>query len=453
MDKRDSFERKIKEKLEGLVTPVPDLDQAWASFSPNIQPKGIPLWKRWFMPYVYATTLFVFSLWWHQREQNVDFLAENTFRTDSIMDTLVVRDTVYLVDTVYVIKRIYLQESQVVNTPSFSLGKAKDQKQNLSQLPNGLENPVNQKIDTKKTEASSGDQIDLLKSSAYVIEKADSTKLESDKRITEPIQRVDSVSKKSQIGSLPDSISPKRPRSMSAPSVGPKEKVVLKSDEELVVGDTSNLSNPPIRAKTKPMLHVEAVTSIMFPISRLVEYYTPIQNGIQIGLEWESGWGIYAGAIRNQVEGELDDEEIMQLSPEVISRLPNLTADISSFDEIYFTNRQWFFPLELRWRSMYYNGFSFESNFGLMGNYLSRQDFIYEFENNSVEEYQYETVDKDQFSISHLRLGIGTNYLLSKRVGMFLRSHYWFPTARPGIIRDRMHGLEVGVGVNVFLGK
>ena len=201
------------------------------------------------------------------------------------------------------------------------------------------------------------------------------------------------------------------------------------------------------------MVHVEAVTSIMFPISRLVEYYTPNQNGIQVGLEWESGWGIYAGAIRNQVEGELDDEEIMQLSPAVISSLPNLTADISSFDEIYFTNRQWFFPLEIRWRSLYYSGFSFESSFGLMGNFLSRQDFIYEFENNFVEEYQYETVDNNQFSISHLRLGIGTNYLMSKRMGLFLRSHYWFPTARPGIIRDRMHGLEVGVGVNVFIGK
>jgi len=34
-----------------------------------------------------------------------------------------------------------------------------------------------------------------------------------------------------------------------------------------------------------------------------------------------------------------------------------------------------------------------------------------------------------------------------------LRSHYWLPISRPGLLQDRMHGLEVGIGVNVFLGK
>lgn len=453
MDKRDPFEQKIKEKLESLSSPLPDLDQAWASFSPKIQPEGIPLWKRWFMPYLYATTLFVLSLWWHQREQNGDFVTENPFGEETILDTILARDTIYLIDTVFLVKRIYVTENHLVQSQNSFSGKENEQHASLSQIPSGERNSENPIDQTKRTQESKEVQLSALNKPTYSNEKSSLSKIEPNEQIIKPTQRVDSVSQLSQIASLPESIGPKRPRSMSAPSIGPKENVVLKSDMEMVVGDTSNLSNPPIKVKSKPMVHVEAISSVLFPISRLVEYYTPIQNGVQFGIEWENGWGIYTGAIRNQVEGELDDEEIMQLSPTVISSLPNLTADLSSLDEIYFTNRQWFIPLELRWRSLYYNGFGFESSFGLMGNYLSHQDISYEFENNFVEEYQYERVDKGQFSISHLRLGIGTNYLVSKRLGIFLRSHYWFPTARPGIIRDRMHGLEVGLGVNVFLGK
>jgi hypothetical protein len=242
-------------------------------------------------------------------------------------------------------------------------------------------------------------------------------------------------------------------RSMAAPSVAPQEKYVFKSEKELVEGDTSNLNQAPVPVKSKPMLHLELGGSLLFPISNLVEYYTPFQQNIHLGLEWESGWGLYLGAIRNNVEGELDDEEILSLPSSVVNELPNIPSDINSLDEIYFINRQWFFPLELRWRSLYYGGFSFESSFALMGNYLSKQDFTYEFENFSEVEYQYGSTTSSEFNLSHLKVGIGTNYLMTKRLGLFLRSHYWLPISRPGLLQDRMHGLEVGMGVNVFLGK
>ncbi|SEJ10446.1 hypothetical protein SAMN05192553_102397 [Cyclobacterium xiamenense] len=96
---------------------------------------------------------------------------------------------------------------------------------------------------------------------------------------------------------------------------------------------------------------------------------------------------------------------------------------------------------------------SFESGFGLLGNYLSRQDFIYEFENNSELEYRYASDPVRQFTISHLRLGLGTNYLLARRWKLFLRSQYWLPVARTGLLEDRTHGVEAGVGVNFMLRK
>ena len=109
MDKRDPFEQKIKEKLEGTASFTPDLDQAWASFSPKIQTEAVPFWKQWFMPYLYASALFVLSLWWHQRELNTGFSSENSLRTGAVVDTIVVRDTVFVIDTIYLVKKVFVQ--------------------------------------------------------------------------------------------------------------------------------------------------------------------------------------------------------------------------------------------------------------------------------------------------------------------------------------------------------
>jgi hypothetical protein len=227
----------------------------------------------------------------------------------------------------------------------------------------------------------------------------------------------------------------------------------LKIEKEFVVGDTSNLNQPPVIEKKRPMVHLEAGTSLLFPISRLIDYDNSVQPGMHLGLEWESGWGFYLGAIRSQVKGEVDDDEILTLNPRVIASLPNAPADINTIDEIYLTNRQWYFPVELRWRSLYYNGFSFESSLGIIGNYLYRQDFTYELEDNQALEYQYGASTKSHFGLSHIRMGVGTNYLLTKKWGFFLRSHYWLPVSRQGIFEDRTHGLEVGLGVNFLIGK
>ena len=429
---------------------MPDLDQAWESFAPNLATPTPPIWKHWSMPYLFACTLFLISLWWH-RQEKVGLIPEKSenLSTLSASDTLFIRDTVYIVDTVYVVKRIVVSQeiqNQLASVSTNLNAKSEASETDLSSKLPGA------KIDQKETNDSSignaksekEGQLNPPSNSSAIVEKTPShpTRQLSQVRKT----ALDSVQTQAQEGS-------QARRSMAAPSVGPKEKIEFRLEKELVVGDTSNLSNPPIPAKSKPMVQIEGVTSLLFPISRLVEYYNPIQPGFQIGLEWESGWGIYTGAIRSQLKGEMDDEEILTLSPTILSQLPNLPSPITSLDEIYVKSTQWFFPIELRWRSLYYSGFSFESSFGLMANYLNRQDFSYEFENNSVEEYRFGNIQNRQFGINHLRIGFGTNYLFSKRVGVFLRSHYWQPISRQGAIRDRIHGLEISSGVSVLLGK
>lgn len=459
MDKRGNFEEKIKAKLEGVSES--DADQAWLNFAPLLHPPSIPFWKHWFMPYLFAGLLFLASLGWHQFvERGTDNLAES--RPDPMLaspDTVYHRDTIYVIDTVVVYKKIYVEERQTLS----------------SRLQNGIPlDSVSSERSVDRGERSSEFSQDLTKAekkSFADVEIKQNGSIEENKlpvenlrpialdRTVRDLNQLDTgalSTSRSEVA-LETSPSTSEPtqvrRSMAAPSIGAKPTVVFKSEKELVVGDTSNLSNPPLNQKAKPMLHLELGMSLFFPISRYAEYYKPFQQGIQFGVEWESGWGVYLGAIRNQMEGELDDEEIMMLDSDLYGSLPNVPANSETLDEIYFTNRQWFFPMELRWRSLYYSGFSFESSLGLMGNYIVRQDFAYEFENNSDQEYQYGSTTSGEFGFSHLRMGIGTNYLLSRKMGLFLRSHYWLPVSRPGLIQDRVHGLEVGVGVNFYLGK
>ncbi|GAB2498944.1 hypothetical protein [Algoriphagus taiwanensis] len=452
MDKRDNFEEKIKAKLEEVSGK--EADQAWQSFAPLLHTPSIPFWKHWTMPYLFASVLFLGSLAWHQwGEKRQDTPIAAQLEPSRIIDTLYLRDTVYVVDTVWVYKKVYVEERETLQ----SRLRLDFPKENTSSIPSqsflsATESGGNEPAltgDGQKSLSSEIKEINLQQEQ----QKPQNQKTVSESQESETqVANTGKQNENNPGGTLSESSAPVR-RSMAAPSLATEPKVVFKSEKVLVVGDTSNLSNPPIKSKSKPMMHLELGGSLLFPISNLAEYYKPLQPGIHIGLEWESGWGVYLGAIRNQMEGELDDEEIMSLDSDLVGALPNVPSDISTLDEVYFVNRQWFFPLELRWRSLYYSGFSFESSFGLIGNYLSRQDFTYEFENNAELEYQFGKTNSSEFSLSHLRVGIGTNYLLSRRMGLFLRSHYWLPVSRPGLIQDRVHGMEVGVGVNFFLGK
>lgn len=442
MDKRGQFEQKIKAKLEQLETP--DADKAWASFSTQLHGVPAPFWKHWSMPYVYATVLFLGAFAWITMDRRGSGTEE--VQPPSVLhrvDTLYRIDTVWVIDTVVVNKRVYVEETITQVTRSRPYG------QGFEYLAEGAEETGNEVAKNKRQHESTG----VLGASGG--EKKDSSPAEaiSEKAADDSVVSVDSIATDGvgddALGIRP----PVHPKADAAQSETVDESYFRRAQRETVVGDTSNLNKAPVRTTQKPSFHVELGSSLLFPISRLVEYYTPIQQKIRLGLEWESGWALYAGAIRNESEGELDDEEIMSLGNEIIASLPNVPQDIQSLDEIYFRSRQWFFPVEIGWRSPYFNQFSFESSLGIIGNWLSRQNFTYEFENNRLEEYQYATEAVREFRISHAKIGIGTNYLLRNRFGFFLRSHYWLPVSRTGLLKDRMHGIEVGVGVNVKLSK
>lgn len=443
MDKRDTFENKIKEKLEQV--PVSDADAAWESFMPLLDKPRLPFYKHWSAPYLFALALFLTSMGWQEWKKYPE-PGHSTFPLVSTIDTLVRRDTIYLVDTVYVFKELYVsgKEKEGISSAQAADAKIQGDVYLREAISSQTEPPSHVAKDRLSDESAEKRQKETPLTQGVTtpgIAKAPS--------VPYPYQVPDTANRAQQ--NKPGK-SASKGRSMTAPSVTPQQEKGDILEIGLTEGDTSNLSNPPSGQKPKPLLHIEAVSSLMFPISKSIDYSLTDQLGIQLGMEWESGWGIYTGAIYTKTHGELDDEEIMDLAPSVIAGLPDPPADINALDEINLSYRQWYFPLELRWRSQYYSGFSFESSFGLMGNYLVKQEFGYEFENEGIAEYTASTTGSD-FYISHLRMGIGSNYLLSKRWGIFLRSHYWLPLTKTGVLGDKMHGLEVGAGVNLFIGK
>ncbi|MGY6521398.1 MAG: hypothetical protein ACXIUD_06695 [Mongoliitalea sp.] len=457
MDRDNNFEKKIKQKLEEVHTPYKE--DAWAAFTPmlDVAVPTIPWWRRWFMPYAYSTLLFLLAwfLFPTKKQSDSNYSNDSILLSENKIDTVVLRDTVYIIDTLYIYKTV------VVSQESRKIVQQEEARDNS--------NNTVAKIQVQETREST------QKDSTYSAEKNNDSNLaariptvSNQKPLTnEEVSRDvkvyqvggEQVSSSSIVSSdstaLIQSGYPNVRSStiLAAPSVAPEENFVMKLEKELVIGDTSNLINSYDKSKHKPFFNLEAGLSLLVPVSRNIDYYVSSTQSIQLGLEWVSGWGIYAGAIRNSMKGEIDDDDIPNFPQATLAQLPGRPSDISIIDEIYVTNHQWFFPLELRWRSLYYSGFSFESSIAVVGNLLRKQDFQYEFEERLGIDDQFETLKKNQFGISHLKIGIGTNYLLSQRMGMYLRSHYWLPTSGTGLLQNRVHGMEIGIGLNYFFGK
>ncbi len=451
MDNRDQFERKIKEKLE--QTGNPDVNEAWESFAPLLPASQIPIWKHWLMPYLYASLLFLGFLGWQELRENQKSpsLQISQSPTVTLLDTIYRRDTIYIVDTVYIYRKVVAKETEIFDTGkalSASIGVENNVDPTGGIIPGGSQiedegaSTEGSNLITPQVNTKINGEKGKFGSSAH---NQDTTSHNNRSR------RETTESKSNLLGDRSEQS--QAPRNSTTTSEIIDEDFFKRSNKEYVVGDTSNIGQTQIPQRAKPRMYVEATTSVLLPISKLTDFYITGQQGVHLGVEWKSGWGVYLGAIRNQSKGEVDDDEIMDLNPGLVASLPNVPEDVNSLDEIYLTNRQWFFPAELRWRSLYYSGFSFESSFGILGNYISKQDFTYEFEDELGIEYQYGTAPIRQFTLSHVRLGVGTNYLLTRRWGLFLRSHYWLPISRPGLLEERTQGIEVGVGVNFSFGK
>lgn len=450
MANRDQFEKLIKEKLEQNGNP--DTEEAWESFAPLLTPSKIPFWKHWLMPYLYSSMLFLVFLGWQlwDRGPKGNALISPEIKT-SVGDTRYRRDTILRIDTIFLVQKVYVRESPLLRSQE-GFGEASNRG---LESENALRIPTESSVSIPNLDQPVMSTDSSTRSGSFQSENTTHSLSRTSASPESPyVDQMSIVQEAKVVNSSTIQVETSfRRRSMPAPSIAPKENVILRSEEEVVIGDTSKVLQSSDKQRSKPMFHVEASTSLLFPVSSRIDYSIRGHQGFHLGMEWESGWGVYFGAIGNQTKGELDDDETVTLNPGLIQSLPNVPTDITAVDEIYLTNRQWYFPLELRWRSLYYNGFSFESSVGLMGNYLSRQDFTYELEEDLLFEYEYGTSSPQTFTISHLRVGLGTNYLISRRWGTFLRSHYWLPLSRTGLLRDRVHGLEIGMGVNFFIGK
>jgi hypothetical protein len=445
MTGKDNFEKKIKGKLDEVYTPYEE--SAWQSFAPLLDVPKTPIWKRWYMPYLYSTMLFVLAAIWYSQKEGASSNFEMNGPENNLYkaDTIYQRDTVWIIDTVYVHKKVLIEESEKIakinNKQDLNETSSMNHTYFLKEEITSVKPEVDALIQNQKNEG----KIEKTESSLKPLAESTISHSLDSLKTSQAFQ--ESHTKNSNGESKPAK------NTLMAPSIAPEESFVMKLDKELVEGDTSNLSSTPALEKNKPYFNLEAGLSLLVPVNRQIEYYPSFAQSFNFGLEWENGFGLYTGIIRSQFKGEIDDDDLSTFNSTVLGSLPGRPADIRDIDEIYLTNRQLFFPLELRWRSLYYSGFSFESSFGIVGNYLARQEFQYEFEDRLGLSDQFESITPRQFRFSHLKFGLGTNYLLSGRWGMFLRSHYWLPVSGAGILENRTHGLEVGLGINYFLGR
>ncbi|MGF1636227.1 MAG: hypothetical protein ACFCUU_04075 [Cyclobacteriaceae bacterium] len=450
MDKRDNFEKKLKDKLEEVQTPYDE--SAWENFQSLLDSPKTPFWKQWYMPYLYSSVLFAIAMLYFNRSSDSDNQLSRMHQQVSKYraDTLVRKDTVYIIDTIYVYKQLYVMDNGSKYINNFNSGSVRGSNgiAGVANYNNGNVDSMNQGFLTSDPLLTQHSINDISQSNIDAAQVGDLTSTQSSDTL---------VSKKENY--LEEVLDDLSEANMGIDSAAINttdtaiEDLLVEVEREGGKTDTTVVQKEPKVKKSKPIINFEAGLSLLIPVSNNIDYYTSSVQAFNFGLEWESGFGLYIGVLRNNIRGEIDDDEISAFDPAALNAMPGRPDDISIIDEIYLSNRQWYFPLELRWRSSYYNGFSFESSVGVVGNYLVSQGFTYEFEDNLGLDDQSETLSIQQFKLSHVKIGVGTQYLLSDTWGMFMRSHYWFPMNGIGLFNNRVHGLEVGVGLKYFIGK
>ncbi len=438
MDKKDHFEKKVKESLENF-SPAYE-DAAWGEFAPLLDAAQLPFWKRWYAPYLFSTLLFLIAT----TMVYVGMYSRNTLTQDSSpaiteqsdVPVTSLRDTVYIYDTIYV----YRTTTAIGVTDSVS-----------SQLSPAIAADAvasGQQVPGKQVNPSTSDNKPLTPPGTDDARRTGPTGGK-----TQLIPGKSPVSLPSDLASLPDKKSREttQARSMAAPAVGKKNNPVDRLDFELVIGDTSNLSAPPLRPKAEKSIFVSSAVSMMLPISRTVEFNPALYPSLGMGIKWNRKTSLSVGIILGNNTGEIDDPE--ELNPDILSGFPGVTDLPDAPDDIMVSNRQLYFPLTLIFQNTSLDRIGFEGNVGVLGNYLMHQKVRYLFEEETGIPDQNFTVTSNEFTISHLQLGIGTSYSISDRLSIHLRTNYWLPIQRMGLVKERIHGLDVNLGMNYSLWK
>ncbi|EIM73364.1 hypothetical protein A3SI_18166 [Nitritalea halalkaliphila LW7] len=412
MSESNNFYKKIGEKLSSHEPPFSD--EAWLNFQPQLREKLLPWYRNWYWPYLYSSALAVLLFAYFQLNRSPQ-TSGDTESQAAVSTTRV--DTLYQVDTIYIRKTVYVQEEikQVY---------AQDNRQTTT-------------ADTFTVATATHDfshAEEVFKTEEVAISKGE------DNASTAIIPQGPAAS-----GQTAHKQSATAPPTANAYDPGMDWKSLFEQEKDTLNGkDEANLST-----KTRPLFILEAGVTGKFPIHPFVEYPVVGLQQISLGLEWASGWGLFTGFYHGSFKGEIDDDDFDLLSARQLNQLPSSGLPLSDIDEIYLEQNQLFFPLEIRWRSAPVDAFSFETGFGLVGSYIRNQRVRYEFEDRlGLPDSEMRLPVRD-FSVSHLKISVGTQAILSEKLSIYLRSSYWQPISGTGLLDLRIRGIDVGVGVQV----
>lgn len=432
MDKKGHFEKKIKEHLENYA---PDFDEsAWNDFVPMLDQAQLPIWKRWYSPYIYSTILMALGLlllhsFMGTRENPSMLKSDNHGAID-----FVIRDTVFVYDTVYIYRQTHAIREAV------SLGQG---------TPSPLQLPRESENSLEKTEAMEGVDINIpFKSNGFTLTKPELADTLGSRNADQALIPADPQTDKAIRSNSNHSY---RSGSLKAPSINEQPFHVDRIEKEQYIGDTSNLSSIPLKQKRSVSFHLNPFLGLMLPANGQIEYRGALNPGLQMGINFNQKVGLYLGAVLGNSTGEIDDPE--ELSPSLVNTFPGMSLLPEAPDDIELRTKQWYFPLVLQLKSSPLDRIGFEGNFGLIGNYITSQRFSYIFEDESALPRIAYLSRLNEFRLSHLQLGIGTNYAFTPRFSFHVRTHYWLPLVRTGTDQSWTHGLGLGVGVDLKISR
>ncbi|MGY6559389.1 MAG: hypothetical protein ACXIT9_08910 [Nitritalea sp.] len=422
MSESNNFYKKIGEKLSSHEEPF--THEAWLNFQPQLKEKLLPWYRSWYMPYLYSS-LLAMLLFAHFQLSRCSEPGGGIATAPVVSITRL--DTLYLVDTIYMKKTIVVQEE-------------------IQQLltKENRHTTLSEAFPTAPSEAFSLVPMEKDAPDGTAPNLAASIDIEKEKGglAAKNIQNP-SAARESRGESFLPLTTP------NAHEAGRDWKAVFEQEKDTLGAEAKTMQDDPPATKTRPLVILEMGLGAQLPIHPFVEYPVVGLQQVHIGLEWASGWSLFTGFYHGRYKGEIDDDDFDLLNTRQLAQLPSSTRPLTDIDEIYTEQNQLFFPLELRWRSAPVDAFSFETGFGLIGSYIRNQRIRYEFEDRlGLPDSEVRLPVRD-FSVSHLKVSVGTQALLSEKLSIYLRSSYWQPLTGTGLLDLRVRGIDVAVGVQV----
>lgn len=418
------FDKKIKEKLEGLA---PKYDESgWNKMAQALDYTfQSPWYVRWRVPLAVAgLSLFTFLNYWFYSQvkkdkQEITSLVAMTSENESVVESkkvfVTLYDTIRVVDTVYIIKKI-----EVRNTANNQRQLANQSADNLFSYYKNITRSNTEKYNDALAYTSQptlGDQrynfsqskFDSAEREGILLDYMDKQKLIDD------MAYLDELSKKIKYEGMEETPVVKKPK------------------------------------KNPTDLRLGLATGVLVPNPDIGERFISLKYGVMADFSLKKNARLFGGLYHNSITYKLNQVDDNNFTENDLNKYPNFSQFEKSPDKILVENTIAQIPIHLRFYQPLNYNWSVYMGAGLNFDILLNQKFKYSFIDIKGDKIilrdEYVGLNNKKFHIGSATGALGIERALSRKLSAQLGLEYQLGLGRLGVERRSIDAFSLNFGL------